>query len=123
MARCFNGGSVAIHIFDSAFIARAGSTTSDVQLPFHRADKKIPYVGADGVIVTPDAANGVKFEMFVFDALPLAKNPVIIEAARPANIKYTVNKNVLLCNAENFAIKVQARTQLKASHLFLLQGC
>ena len=23
-----------------------------------------------------------KFEMFVFDALPLAKNPVIIEAAR-----------------------------------------
>ena len=78
----FNGGSVAIHIFDRAFIARAGSTTSDVQLPFHRADKKIPYVGADGVIVTPDAANGVKFEMFVFDALPLAKNPVIIEAAR-----------------------------------------
>jgi UDP-N-acetylglucosamine/UDP-N-acetylgalactosamine diphosphorylase len=78
----FNGGSVAIHIFDRAFIARAGSTTSDLQLPFHRADKKIPYVGADGVIVTPDAANGVKFEMFVFDALPLAKNPVIIEAAR-----------------------------------------
>jgi UDP-N-acetylglucosamine/UDP-N-acetylgalactosamine diphosphorylase len=30
----------------------------------------------------PDAPNGVKFEMFVFDALPLAKNPVIIEAAR-----------------------------------------
>lgn len=78
----FNGGNVAIHIFDRAFIARAGSSTSDVQLPFHRADKKIPYVGEDGVIVTPDAANGVKFEMFVFDALPLAKNPVIIEAAR-----------------------------------------
>jgi UDP-N-acetylglucosamine/UDP-N-acetylgalactosamine diphosphorylase len=78
----FNGGSVAIHIFDRAFIARAGSTTSDLQLPFHRADKKIPYVGEDGTIVTPDAANGVKFEMFVFDALPLAKNPVIIEAAR-----------------------------------------
>jgi UDP-N-acetylglucosamine/UDP-N-acetylgalactosamine diphosphorylase len=78
----FNGGSVAIHIFDRDFIARAGSTTSDVKLPFHRADKKIPYVGADGQLVHPDAANGVKFEMFVFDALPLAKNPVIIEAAR-----------------------------------------
>jgi UDP-N-acetylglucosamine/UDP-N-acetylgalactosamine diphosphorylase len=78
----FNGGSVAIHIFDREFIARAGSTTSDLKLPFHRADKKIPYVGTDGAIVTPDAANGVKFEMFVFDALPLAKNPVIIEAAR-----------------------------------------
>ena len=78
----FNGGSVAIHIFDREFIARAGSTTSELKLPFHRADKKIPYVGADGAIVQPDAANGVKFEMFVFDALPLAKNPVIIEAAR-----------------------------------------
>lgn len=78
----FNGGSVAIHIFDRAFIARAGSTTSDLQLPFHRADKKIPSIDADGNMVHPDAANGVKFEMFVFDALPLAKNPVIIEAAR-----------------------------------------
>jgi UDP-N-acetylglucosamine/UDP-N-acetylgalactosamine diphosphorylase len=78
----FNAGSVAIHIFDRDFIARIGSATSDLQLPFHRADKKIPYVGADGHVVQPDAANGVKFEMFVFDALPLAKNPVIIEAAR-----------------------------------------
>lgn len=78
----FNGGSVAIHIFDRSFIDRAGGDSADVQLPFHRADKKIPYVGADGSIVRPDEANGVKFEMFVFDALPLAKNPVIIEAAR-----------------------------------------
>ncbi|MDG1301890.1 MAG: UTP--glucose-1-phosphate uridylyltransferase [Opitutae bacterium] len=78
----FNGGSVAIHIFDRAFIARAGSTTSDLKLPFHRADKKIPCLSTDGVTVIPEAANGVKFEMFVFDALPLARNPVIIEAAR-----------------------------------------
>jgi UDP-N-acetylglucosamine/UDP-N-acetylgalactosamine diphosphorylase len=78
----FNGGSVAIHIFDREFIARSGGTTSDLKLPFHRAEKKIPHVGADGSVVHPDAANGVKFEMFVFDALPLAKNPVIIEAAR-----------------------------------------
>lgn len=78
----FNGGSVAIHIFDRDFIARAGGSGEDVKLPFHRADKKIPFVDANGDIVTPDAPNGVKFEMFVFDALPLAKNPVIIEAAR-----------------------------------------
>jgi UDP-N-acetylglucosamine/UDP-N-acetylgalactosamine diphosphorylase len=78
----FNGGSVAIHIFDRDFIARAGGSESGAKLPFHRADKKIPHVGADGSVVNPDVANGVKFEMFVFDALPLAKNPVIIEAAR-----------------------------------------
>ncbi len=78
----FIAGSVAIHVFDRDFIARAGGDSADVQLPFHRADKKIPFVDADGSVVTPDAANGVKFEMFVFDALPLAKNPVIIESAR-----------------------------------------
>jgi UDP-N-acetylglucosamine/UDP-N-acetylgalactosamine diphosphorylase len=78
----FNGGSVAIHIFDRNFIARAGGSGTGAKLPFHRADKKIPYVDSTGEIIKPDAPNGVKFEMFVFDALPLAKNPVIIEAAR-----------------------------------------
>ena len=78
----FNGGSVAIHIFDRDFIARAGGSGEGSKLPFHRADKKIPHVNATGETIQPDAPNGVKFEMFVFDALPLAKNPVIIEAAR-----------------------------------------
>ena len=32
--------------------------------------------------VKPEKPNGVKFEMFVFDALPMAKSPVIIEGAR-----------------------------------------
>ena len=30
----------------------------------------------------PAKPNGVKFEMFVFDALPSARNPVVIETAR-----------------------------------------
>jgi UDP-N-acetylglucosamine/UDP-N-acetylgalactosamine diphosphorylase len=51
-------------------------------LPFHRADKKIPTVDAAGAAVKPEKANGVKFEIFVFDALPFAKNPVVIETLR-----------------------------------------
>jgi UDP-N-acetylglucosamine/UDP-N-acetylgalactosamine diphosphorylase len=78
----FNAGSVAIHIFDREFVARAGGDSEDAKLPFHRANKKIPFVDPAGAVVTPDAPNGVKFEMFVFDALPMAKRPVIIEAAR-----------------------------------------
>lgn len=78
----FNAGNIAVHIFDRNFIARVGSTTAAATLPFHRADKIVPYVGADGNLVKPTTANGVKFELFVFDALPLADNPVIIEAAR-----------------------------------------
>lgn len=78
----FNAGSVAIHIFDRDFIDRVGGSGESTKLPFHRADKKIPHVDASGETVKPEVPNGVKFEMFVFDALPLAKNPVIIEAAR-----------------------------------------
>jgi len=53
-----------------------------VALPFHRADKKIATVDANGEPIKPEKPNGVKFEMFVFDALPFAKNPVVIETLR-----------------------------------------
>ena len=51
-------------------------------LAFHRADKKIATVDAGGQPVKPAKANGVKFEMFVFDALPFAKNSIVIETNR-----------------------------------------
>lgn len=73
-------GSIAIHILDTKFIRRMAR--GDDSLPFHRADKKIPTVDAAGNPVKPEKANGVKFEMFVFDALPFASNPVIIETRR-----------------------------------------
>jgi UDP-N-acetylglucosamine/UDP-N-acetylgalactosamine diphosphorylase len=74
-------GSIAIHVLDREFVRRmaAGGENS---LPFHRADKKIPTVDAQGNPVSTAAANGVKFEMFVFDALPFARNPIIIETLR-----------------------------------------
>ncbi|MEZ5413837.1 MAG: UDPGP type 1 family protein [Opitutaceae bacterium] len=78
----FNAGSIAIHILDRDFIRRMARGTGDASLGFHRADKKIPTVAADGSPLKPEKPNGVKFEMFVFDALPFAKNPVVIETDR-----------------------------------------
>ncbi len=75
-------GSIAIHILDREFIRRMAAGGEGVALPFHRADKKIPTIDATGTVVKPEKANGVKFEMFVFDALPFAKNPVVIETRR-----------------------------------------
>jgi len=75
-------GSIAIHVLDREFIRRMARAGSDLALPFHRADKKIPTVDAKGEAVKPEKPNGVKFEMFVFDALPFAKNPVVIETRR-----------------------------------------
>ena len=76
----FRAGSIAIHILSREFVERMGS--GEGGLPMHRANKKIGVAGEDGVTRKPDQPNGVKFEMFVFDALPEAKNPVVIETAR-----------------------------------------
>ena len=75
-------GSIAIHLLDREFVRRMAEGGEGVALPFHRAEKKIPTVDAAGRPVKPETANGVKFEMFVFDALPAAKNPVVIETLR-----------------------------------------
>ena len=76
----YEAGSIAIHAIDREFIRRMAR--GDGGLPFHRADKKIATVDAAGSPVKPDKANGVKFELFVFDALPSARNPVVIETSR-----------------------------------------
>ena len=78
----YNAGNVAIHLFDREFVKRVGSIGSDLRLPFHRADKKISFINAEGKIIKPDTPNGVKFEQFVFDALPVARNSIVVESAR-----------------------------------------
>lgn len=79
----FKAGSIAIHILDREFIRRmARSRSTDESLSFHRADKKVPSLDVNGQSVKSTEANGVKFELFVFDALPFARNPVVIETNR-----------------------------------------
>jgi UDP-N-acetylglucosamine/UDP-N-acetylgalactosamine diphosphorylase len=84
----YRAGSIALHVLDREFVRRMARSTGSGQaragdgLPFHRADKKIPCLDAVGNLVKPDRPNGVKFEQFVFDALPFAKNPVVIETSR-----------------------------------------
>lgn len=78
----FLAGSIAIHVLDREFVRKMAAGGDGVTMPFHRADKKIPTVDAAGAPVKPAKPNGVKFEMFVFDALPFAPNPVVIETLR-----------------------------------------
>jgi UDP-N-acetylglucosamine/UDP-N-acetylgalactosamine diphosphorylase len=74
----FGAGSIAIHVIDREFVrSMAGGG-----LPFHRADKKIATVDEAGRPVRPAKANGVKFELFVFDAIPSARNPLVVETER-----------------------------------------
>lgn len=80
--RRFDAGNVAIHVLSRAFAERLTAPGATVHLPWHRADKKVPTVDAGGNPVTPDAPNAVKLERFIFDALPLADNPLVLFTSR-----------------------------------------
>lgn len=81
-SRRFDAGSIAVHVLSRAFIERLTDAKSAVQLPWHRADKKVELIGDDGALVKPEKPNAVKLEMFVFDAVPLAKNPLVLLTPR-----------------------------------------
>ncbi|MFH0946831.1 MAG: UTP--glucose-1-phosphate uridylyltransferase [Planctomycetota bacterium] len=76
----YRAGNIAIHALSVEFVRQV--TSGGPALPYHRAAKAVRYVDAAGKVVTPDGKNGVKFETFVFDALPLARKTLVVEASR-----------------------------------------
>ena len=76
----YRAGSPAIHVLRRDFIEKFAS--GEIKLPYHRAEKKVAFLDDAGNWINPDDPNAIKFETFVFDALPLAKNPLILEADR-----------------------------------------
>ena len=81
-ARRFNAGSIAIHVLSREFVERLTAPGATLSLPWHRADKKVPVVDDAGQTVNPDQPNAVKLEMFVFDAIPLARHPLVLFTER-----------------------------------------
>ena len=73
-------GSIAVHVFDVDFLRRA--CQNDVELPWHIAQKAVPHIDESGEIVTPGEPNALKFERFIFDLLPAAKNGLVVEVDR-----------------------------------------
>jgi UDP-N-acetylglucosamine/UDP-N-acetylgalactosamine diphosphorylase len=75
----FWAGSIAVHMFRVEFLERALALKD--ALPFHVARKKVTYVEANGRLVEPQQPNALKFERFIFDLLPQARNPLVVEYA------------------------------------------
>jgi UDP-N-acetylglucosamine/UDP-N-acetylgalactosamine diphosphorylase len=73
-------GSIAVHCIEVAFVREL--TEGRLRLPYHRALKRVPYVDAQGRRVDPAEPNAVKFETFIFDALPHARRTVTVEVRR-----------------------------------------
>jgi len=73
-------GNIAVHLFGTEFLERI--TKENDGLPFHRSSKSVPHVNESGEAVHPKETNAYKFERFIFDILPFAKNPVAMEVIR-----------------------------------------
>jgi UDP-N-acetylglucosamine/UDP-N-acetylgalactosamine diphosphorylase len=76
----FWAGSIAQHVYNVSFVERMRSIVDT--MPFHKARKKVPYINDRADRVVPEKENGIKFESFVFDALPYAKKIVHMEIVR-----------------------------------------
>lgn len=90
----FNAGSIAVHVLSVEFLekvngvspgatAGGGGTGGGLTLPWHRAEKKVPFWSPEtGQRVEPSTPNAVKLEAFVFDALPLCRSSIVLETDR-----------------------------------------
>ncbi|MDM8008903.1 MAG: UDPGP type 1 family protein [Phycisphaerae bacterium] len=80
--RLFDAGSIAIHLLSRRFVEQLTADEVHFGLPWHRAVKKVPHVNEAGRRIEPDKPNAVKLESFIFDAIPLARNPLILQTIR-----------------------------------------
>ena len=77
----FRAGNPAIHLFDVNFLARI--TSGEHRLGFHIARKKVAHFdAATGTAIEPTTENALKFELFIFDALPLAERTLAVSTER-----------------------------------------
>ena len=75
----FWAGSIAVHVFAVSFLERMLAMKD--ALPFHVARKKVPHLDEAGQPVDPAEPNALKFERFIFDLLPKADRPIVVEYA------------------------------------------
>jgi UDP-N-acetylglucosamine/UDP-N-acetylgalactosamine diphosphorylase len=94
-------GSIAVHAIDAGLLRRtahagtgpffgqkslsAGKTSAENMdlspsgLPFHIARKKVACVDPSGNRIEPSQPNAIKFERFIFDLMPQARNAIVVE--------------------------------------------
>ncbi len=100
-------GSPAIHVFDADFLGRV--TRGADRILFHLARKKVPHIDD----AQPQTENALKFERFIFDALPLADRWMVVETTRAEEFAPLKNAE----GADSPAAVKQAISDLAASWL------
>tara|TARA_B100002019_G_scaffold45312_1_gene38092 strand:- start:18586 stop:19998 length:1413 start_codon:yes stop_codon:yes gene_type:complete len=81
---CYRLGSIAIHLINRTFIKSLTDEkeSKNKRLKYHGAFKPVDHIDENGNHVIGKSPNALKAETFVFDALPLAQNPLVLEVNR-----------------------------------------
>ena len=77
-------GNIAIHILNREFVKRVAEAkeSANNRLRYHGALKAVNHLDEAGNHVEAQTPNALKAETFLFDALPLAQNPLVMEIER-----------------------------------------
>jgi UDP-N-acetylglucosamine/UDP-N-acetylgalactosamine diphosphorylase len=86
----FSAGSIAIHMLSLAFVEQENQ--GGFKLPYHIAEKTIPHLDDKGSRIKPSHKNGIKFETFIFDALPHASRTLSLEVVRKTEFSPVKNR-------------------------------
>jgi UDP-N-acetylglucosamine/UDP-N-acetylgalactosamine diphosphorylase len=108
----FSAGNIAMHLLRLEFVEERAADA--LGLPFHRARKRVRAVGESGAI---EEVNAVKFERFVFDALPMARNVLLLEVAREEEFSPVKN-----ASGDNSPATARAAMALQAARWFEAAG-
>ncbi len=73
-------GSIAVHVISAGLLRRSAESAD--ALPFHVARKAVAHLDHSGRRVEPSEPNAVKFERFIFDLMPQARNAIVMEVDR-----------------------------------------
>ncbi|KAG0059830.1 UDP-N-acetylglucosamine pyrophosphorylase [Linnemannia elongata] len=95
----YRAGNVCNQIFSVNFLARVPpilQTPDQDLLIYHPATKRIPFIDlTTGQAVEPDAPNGIKLELFIFDAFTLAERFACLEVERASEFSPMKNPDGL----------------------------
>jgi len=109
-------GNTAVHVFDADFLLQ--KSTGAGQLPFHVARKKVPHIDSSGKEIDPTEPNALKFERFIFDLLPAAKQTIVVEvepAEAFAPLKNASGSKTDSPETSRAAMMAQHRRRLRAA--------
>jgi len=77
----FKSANIAVHMFNRSFVEKL-NRREDFHLPYHSAVKDIACLDCRDNQLVEQSVQGIKFEMFIFDALGFAKESVTLEVPR-----------------------------------------